>query len=124
MTELEDKLGSLRPLGEQVCVRLRSELQKLGLEDSKIPDIKFAAASFALHKDPYTGEHSLRGDWFNPRKDRLGSILFHADGSFFAEYDVIHPHPGDPRWFIEAITAWGRDGLIKSEARFLPLTGD
>ena len=121
MSELEDKLGSLRALGEQVCLRLRDELQKLGLADNKIPVIDFNVASFELEKDPYSGQNSLRGDWFNERRNRLGSILFHADGSFFAEYDVIHPHPVDQRWFIEAVTAWGRDGVIKSEARLLPV---
>lgn len=123
MNELEDKLDSLRTLGEEVCISLCNELQKLGLDESKIPQINFDAASFDLEKDPFSGENSLRGDWFNERRNRLGSILFHADGSFFAEYDVIHPHPGDERWFIEAITAWGRDGVIKSEARLLPVTG-
>lgn len=122
--ELQDRLGSLRPLGEQICVSLCDELHKLGLAANQIPVIDFAAASFGLHKDPYTGEHSLRGDWFNERRDRLGSILFHADGSFFAEYDVIHPHPRDKRWFIEATTAWGRDGVIKSEARLIPAMGE
>lgn len=122
--ELKHKLGSLRPLGEQVCVSLCAELQKLGLEENKIPDIRFDTASFDLQKDPYSGENSLRGDWFNERQARLGSILFHADGSFFAEYDVVHPHPRDKRWFIEAVTAWGRDGAIKTEARLLPAIGE
>ncbi len=122
--ELQDKLGSLRALGEQVCQTLCRELNKLGLEQDKIPDIRFEAACFDLQKDPYSGENSLRGDWFNERKARLGSMLFHADGSFFVEYDVVHPHPTDRRWFIEAVTAWGRDGVIKSEARLLPALGD
>ena len=118
--ELKNKLGSLRPLGEQVCASLCSELHKLGLDESKIPDIRFDAASFDLEKDVYSGEKSLRGDWLTERKTHLGSIVFNVDGSFFAEYDVVHPHPSDERWFIEAITAWGRDGEIKSEARLLP----
>lgn len=122
--ELQHKLVSLRPLGEQVCEVLCHELHKLGLDENRIPAIRFDAASFDLHRDPYSGEHSLRGDWFNGRKARLGSILFHADGSFFAEYDVVLPHPADKRWFIEAITAWGRDGVIKSEARLLPAIGE
>ena len=124
MSELDDKLSQLASLGEQVCISLCEELQKLGLDKSRIPEINFNAASFDLQKDPFSGENSLRGEWFNQRKDRLGSILFHADGSFFAEYDVIHPHPGDERWFIEAITAWGRDRVIKSEARLLPMVGE
>lgn len=122
--ELQHRLDSLRPLGEQVCETLCHELHKLGLDEGKIPELRFDAASFTLQRDPYTGENSLHGDWFNEHKARLGSILFHADGSFFAEYDVVHPHPADKRWFIEAITAWGRDGLIKSEARLLPAIGE
>ncbi len=49
-------------------------------------------------------------------------MLFHADGSFFAEYDVIRDHPGDPRWFVEAVNAWGRGSDIRSEPRLLPKT--
>ena len=121
---LQHSLGRLRPLGEQVCDTLRHELSKLGLEEGQIPEIRFDAARFDLQRDPYTGEDSLRGDWFNAQQFRLGSILFHADSSFFAEYDVVCPHPKDRRWFIEAITAWGRDGVIKSEARLLPAMGE
>lgn len=80
--ELKNRLGSLRPLGEQVCASLCNELHKIGLDESKIPDIKFDAASFDLQKDVYSGEKSLRGDWFTERKARLGSIVFHSDGSF------------------------------------------
>ena len=121
---LQDSLGRLRPLGEQVCASLRHELGKLGLAAERIPEIQFDAARFDLQRDPYTGEDSLCGEWLNARQARLGCILFHADGSFFAEYDVVCPHPKDKRWFIEAITAWGRDGVIKSEARLLPAVGE
>jgi len=50
----------------------------------------------------------------------LGNLIAHAGGEFFAEYDVLCVHPNDRRWFVEAVTAWGRPGVIKTELRLLP----
>lgn len=121
--DLQNILDPLRPLGLSICASLARELDKLGLAEDQVPRIDFDAATFGLRKDPYTGAACLRCDWYNHHNLRQGSIEFNSDGSFFAEYDVVHPHPTDQRWFIEAVTAWGRDGEIKSEARLLPAVG-
>jgi len=36
-----------------------------------------------------------------------------------AEFDLLVPHPSKPRWFIEAVTVWGRDGVVKAKPRLL-----
>ncbi|MEW8208686.1 MAG: hypothetical protein AB2746_21395 [Candidatus Thiodiazotropha taylori] len=76
-------------------------------------------ASYRLERDPSNSEFSLVGDWMNEQGNRLGMLLFHADGSFFVEHDIVLPHPTKPDWFVEAVNAWGNDAVIKAEPRLL-----
>ena len=77
--------------------------------------------SYELSNDPASGEDSLVGVWRDAHGRKRGTLLIHADGSFFAEFDVIREHPRDGRWFVEAVTAWGRGAIIRSEPRLLPV---
>ena len=116
----EQKLEQFRNIGEQVCEALRKQVFDMGLPlDFIDPDLQ--RAEYSLSKDPASGEDSLIGIWRDPKGQKQGEILFHADGSFFAEYDVISEHPKKSRWFVEAVTAWGRDNNVKAEPRLLPL---
>ena len=115
-----DRFQQLRSLGEVVCIRLKMEAVKLGLKDGVIEPL-MEMADYALSRDLSNGQDSLVGVWRDAKGNKLGEILFHPDGSFFAEYDVICNHPTDKRWFVEAVTAWGRGSDIRSEARLLPL---
>ena len=117
---LNRKLKELSLLGHIVCAALDNEIGKIGFAREQIQPVKFGAARFSLKKDTFSGEESLEGIWHNESGQRTGSILFHTDGSFYAEYDVVHPHPTDKRWFVEAVTAWGRGKVLKSEPRLLP----
>jgi hypothetical protein len=117
---LNRKLKELSLLGHIVCAALDNEVGKIGFARGQIQPVRFDAAQFSLKKDPFSGEDSLEGVWNNGSGQRLGTILFHADGSFYAEYDVVHPHPTDKRWFVEAVVAWGRGKVLKSEPRLLP----
>ena len=115
-----ERFEELRSLGEKVCARLVMEAVKLGLNDDVIePQIEMA--DYTLSPDRVEGKDGLIGIWKDSRGNKLGEIQFHADGSFFAEYDVICNHPTDKRWFVEAVTAWGKDSDIRSEARLLPI---
>ena len=78
-------------------------------------------AAYRLERDPACGEHSLIGEWRDFQGQKLGGLVFHEDGSFFVEYDVIRTHPRDDRWFVEAVNAWGRGTDIRAEPRLLPL---
>ena len=89
----------------------------------KSADIRFEDAEFFLKPDPYSGEQTLEGIWRDEQKMKRGSILFHSDGTFYAEWDVVSPHPNKASWFVEAVTAWGKDDLVKSEPRLLPVIG-
>ncbi len=117
---MEQRMQEVRAIGESVCDALRHEVLKMGLPDGCIdPDIY--RAEYTLSPDPASGQESLIGIWRDPKGHKQGEILFHADGSFFAEYDVISAHPTKKQWFVEAVTAWGRDDMVKSEPRLLPL---
>ena len=119
-TEIDERLARIRPLAEAVCARLEAEIHKLGLpaKESR-PRPLLGLAHFYAEKDPYSGEESLIGTWSDHRGYRIGGLKFHGNGSFFAEFDVAEPHPADPRWFVESVTAWGQGGTIKSEPQLL-----
>ena len=110
----------VRHLANAIVRQLRAEVIKLGFESDGPKIAQASNARYRLEKDPYSNEESLVGEWFDEKNKKLGNLLFHADGSFFVEHDVVLPHPCKPRWFVEAVNAWGRDYQIKAEARLLP----
>ena len=116
---VEFRLNELGVIAQEVCDALRNEVYKLGFSTCSIdPDIK--RAEYLLSRDLGSGENSLIGIWRDQKGNKQGEILFHFDGSFYAEYDVIREHPEKPQWFVESVTAWGRDSMIKSEPKLLP----
>jgi hypothetical protein len=117
---LQARIESVSLLAEAICGTLEQELRKLGFAPGSFTVAPHTEAEYRLERDPASGQNSLVGVWRNAEGFKCGELLFHADGSFFAEYDVIHVHPHKPRWFVEAVTAWGRGDTLKSEARLLP----
>ena len=103
-----------------VCCALAEAAVRLGFAPGAVAIGDPALARYRLERDPASGAESLVGEWRDARGQKQGNLVFHADGSFFVEYDVIRPHPKDPRWFVEAVEAWGRDPEIRAEARLLP----
>ena len=118
--ELQQQVEAKRSFGKAVCQRMTENIVKLGFPlqtDLSLPD--FDAAVFSLVTDPFTQSRDLVGYWYNAGTQRIGQIKFHGDGSFYAEYDVVKPHPSKKQWFVEAINAWGRQDNIKTEAKLL-----
>ena len=120
---LQTYLDSVDMLAQAICGTLDEEVTKLGFPQGKVVIAAHTEAEYRLDRDPASGEYSLVGIWRNQDGYKCGELLFHADGSFFAEYDVVRVHPRKPRWFVEAVTAWGRDTTIKAEPRLLPVVG-
>lgn len=118
MSDVEARKAELHDRLQQVADRLNAEVCKLKLDDIKVANIE--QADCVLSRDPASGGETLNLTWRNEYGFKCGEMLFHADGSFFAEYDVVRNHPDDKRWFVEAVTAWGRDDSIKSEPRLIP----
>ncbi len=98
---------------------LRAEAAKF-VTAERLPDITLESAAFTTVVDPANGLPGYEGIWRNHLNERVGKIIFNSDGSYYAEYDLCVRHPNQQRWFIEAVTAWGRDGEIKAEPRLLP----
>lgn len=118
---LQERWEQVRGLGESICQALANEVRKIGITDKARVIAPWERASFELQRDPANGEYSLLGIWKDVGGGNKGRIIFHSDGSFYAEYDVVEPHPQDQRWFVEAVHAWGKNGNIKTEPRLLPM---
>jgi len=122
MSELAKHIDGQRGVGECVCQRLREEIDKLGFAAEAVSYFPhYDQARFELIKDPYTGAENLACYWFNASNNqRLGRLQFNSDGSFYAEYDIVKPHPSKRQWFVEGVSAWGKADNIKAEAKLLP----
>ena len=113
-----------KPLGDAICEHLILEIHKFDFNPENIQGLPvFEQAIFSTAKDTYSGLDSLIGVWKNREGYRQGEIKLHGDGSFYAEYDIALQHPKDARWFVEGVIAWGRDDVIRAEAKLLPALG-
>jgi hypothetical protein len=109
-----------RAFGHAICQAIAEAIARLGFPlQTRIDLPSFDAAVFSLVTDPYTQSEDLVGYWYSAGRQRIGQIRFHGDGSFYAEYDVVQPHPRKKQYFVEAINAWGREDNIKTEAKLL-----
>lgn len=120
---VQSRLDAISPLARAVCGAMAAELDRLGFPPGSVGVGDPSQALYHLDRDPASGTDSLVGEWRDPKGQRLGNLVFHADGTFFVEYDVVRAHPGDRRWFVEAVNAWGRDAEIRAEPRLLPALG-
>ncbi len=122
MSALLQAIESHKTVGENICHRLIAETAEAGFIPEQLDSLPaFEQAEFSLQKDPFTLDDNLTGVWFNQNRHRIGQIQFLSDGSFYAEYDVIKPHPTKTKWFVEAITAWGKPDSITAEPKLLPI---
>ncbi len=118
-TELAQHIAAAQPTLEALHSAMQGRLTALGLGDCPLSPID--TLSFTLEQDPASGQPSLVGVWRDARGYKQGEALFHADGSYYAEHDVVRPHPHKPRWFVEAITAWGKGDEVKCDPRLIPM---
>lgn len=112
----QEYLNKASSLVERIC----EEIDRLGFPAGSkmmLPDL--TAAQFETSKDPYSGELTRQSKWLDVDGTRVGEIKIHGDGSFYGEFDVLRPHPRNPDWFVESIVVWGKDGMVKSEPRFI-----
>ncbi|QLQ31875.1 MAG: hypothetical protein HZT40_10065 [Candidatus Thiothrix singaporensis] len=122
---LADKIRAVEPLSMAVCAELNRQILKLGFPAERANVALGEHMQYSLQRDTFSGHDSLLGVWMHPTSGyKLGSLLIHPDGNFFAEYDVLQPHPSKRKWFVEAVTAWGKDGDIKGDPRLLPALED
>lgn len=115
------RFHKIEQLADRIFEQLCREVSKLGFATGELSLMRPQEASYRLERDPATCEFSLVGDWLGDQGMKRGMLLFHADGSFFVEQDVVRPHPVRTGWFVEAVNAWGRGDEIKAEARLLAM---
>lgn len=118
-SEVLNRYMKIKSLAQKIGKECQGEIERLGF---KVQDVEFQSpeeANYYLEKDPLSGEFALVGGWTDDRGFKQGSLVFHVDGSFYVEQDVIRPHPRKKKWFVEAISAWGKGSLIRTEARLL-----
>jgi hypothetical protein len=121
-TSLTEHIAAKREYGQAVCDSMIKTLVKLGFpENLELQKPDFDSAVFGQETDPYLQSLYLVGFWYSASKQRIGQIKFNCDGSFYAEFDVVQPHPSKKRWFVEAINAWGSQEDIRAEAKLLEI---
>lgn len=122
---LANKISAAAPQAAAICTELNRQIIKLGFPEERADVALGDNLQYSLQRDTFTGQDSLVGVWMHPTGGyKLGSLLFHPDGSFFAEYDVLQPHPSKSKWFVEAVTVWGKGDEIKGDPRLLPALGE
>ena len=124
MDGLQQRVTALHPRAEALCAALRREAERLygaGVLDACVP----GDAAYRLERDAASGTDTLVGEWQDARGYRIGMLVFHGDGSCFAEFDLVRMHPEDPRWFVEAVEAWAgapdgdAGGDVRADLRIL-----
>jgi hypothetical protein len=114
---IKQRIASAAAHGAELIVALQERVNKLKLPGEVITIPAFETARFTLEQDLYNGEKTLRAAFYPSQFYCIGFLLFHFDGSRFAEYHVMRPHPTRPELFIEAVEAWVRDGKIQTDTR-------
>jgi len=118
---VQARLAEVTPLALAIRDALQGQVERLGFAAGEVEIGNPLAAKYRLERDTASGTYSLLGEWRDPRGQKTGNLVFHADGSFFVEHDVIRSHPKRPGWFVEAVNAWGRGDDIRAEPRLMPM---
>lgn len=118
---VQARLAEVTPLALAIRDALQGQVERLGFAAGEVEISNPLSAKYWLERDTASGTYSLLGEWRDPRGQKTGNLVFHADGSFFVEHDVIRSHPKRPGWFVEAVNAWGRGDDIRAEPRLMPM---
>ena len=114
---VKQHIASATAHGRELIAALQEKIGTLNLPGDAVTIPPFEAAHFTLEQDIYNGEQTLRAAFFPSQYYCIGFLLFHSDGSSFAEYHIMRQHPARPALFIEAVEAWVRDGKIQTDTR-------
>ena len=121
MEQLEQRIAEVAEQGRTLLAALREKVDALNLSGEQVVVPPFESARFTLEHDLYNGQQTLMASFYPSQYYRAGFLLFHSDGSCFAEYHVMQLHPTKPHLFIEAVEAWVRDGETKTDTRLAPM---
>ena len=116
-------LKAQQPVIVQVIKVMGEELAALNLIEAGQGMLR-PITSLDVRKDPFDGTETLYGEWHDAHGQMVGNLQIRQGGQVFAEFDIILPHPTKPKWFIEAVEAWGDVNQLKTELRLIPALGD
>lgn len=119
MEQLEQRKAAVVEQGRALLLALRNRVAQFNLPGAPVSIPEFEAAQFTLEYDKYNGRQTLMASFYPSPHYRAGVLLFHFDGSCFAEYHVMRPHPTKPQYFIESVEAWVSGGEIKTDTRLV-----
>lgn len=105
-------------IGREVLRALADQAKALGFAEFEPPS--WDDAQFQLERDPSDGNLGLVARWYHTHGQRLGEVIIREDGHCYAECDILQPHPGNRRWFVECVAVWGSSGNLKGDPRLLP----
>ncbi|HET7833849.1 MAG TPA: hypothetical protein VFK88_12885 [Gallionella sp.] len=115
--ELHQRIAAATDIGVALLAALRERVAKLALPGEPITIPAFESAKCTLEYDLYNSQKTLMASFYASPHYRNGVLLFHCDGSCYAEFHVMRKHPARPGMFIEAVEAWVRDGKIQTDTR-------
>ena len=111
---------SVRADVEAVCAMFRTLLVEMGFDLTLVPEPLFEQCSVATVTDHLDGEQRITGQWKREDGSSFANFIRYANGSMFAEQDVLLAHPTKPELFVEALEVWGKPGRLKHDLRLLP----
>ncbi len=117
MEALQQRIAAARADGVALLAAMSGKVAGLNLPAEVVVIPEFDAARFTLEHDKYNGQQTLMASFYPRPRYRAGVLLFHSDGSCFAEYHVMYRHPDKPQYFIESVEAWGRNGEVRADLR-------
>lgn len=119
LKKAETRLRNEHETINTVWAVLRQTLLAQGFEDTMSAQPR-RLSRYELRRDTFDDSESFYGEWRSTNAQLQGTVLIHAKGQVYAEFDVLKPHPTDKRWFVEAVTAWGHNNTLKSELKMMP----
>lgn len=120
-TTLEPRIEAVRDQATALLAALRAQIEKLALGGEPVIIPEISEAKFTLEHDPYDDRQTLMASFYPAPHYRAGVLLFHSDGSCYAEYHVMRQYPAKPQWFVESAEAWVRDGKVVTDFRLIAM---
>jgi hypothetical protein len=121
MEQLDQRISAAAEHGKALLTAVREKVDGLALVQVPVVIPEFEDAKFTLEGDLYDGSQTLVASFYVRPNYRSGVLLFHSDGSCFAEFHVMQIHPARQKWFIESVEAWMRDGAVQTDLRLVAM---
>lgn len=121
MEQLDQRISAAMAHGRALLAAVREKVDGLKLVQVPVVIPAFNDAKFTLENDLYDGSQTLVASFYQRPQYRSGVLLFHSDGSCFAEFHVMQIHPARPKWFIESVEAWVREGVVQTDLRLVAM---